>query len=520
MSNIGSKLKAKTKAKTSAPHLVITARAGTGKTTTLVEGLKILRGEPTRFTPSPQQQAIWDAIKQTPKTATACFVAFNKSIAEELQRRVPEGVDAMTMHSLGYKAVKAAFGSGLKVSDYRVMDIIADILHVDIRELRRQPSKMAMINAVKELVGLCKNNLLSGEPDDLSKLVSHYGIEMDCDPRSVFDLCPQVLERCKEVDRDRTLDFDDMVWLPAALDLTVPKYDLLIVDEAQDLNRCQQSLAKKAGHRLIFCGDDKQAIYGFAGADAESLPRLVRELGETEQGCVNLPLTVTRRCGRKIVEEARLLVPDFEAHEDNGEGEILTMSYDANSPNNYRKHVTKGDMILCRVNAPLVSECFRFLKAGVKVQIQGRDVGAGLIRMIDKLGAISVPALIGLISDWKHAESQKELAKRNPSDSRLLAIQDKHDCLVCFTEGMQTVDDVRNKIKSIFTDDKTDGIKLSSVHKAKGLEASKVFILFPKGAGMPHPMCKTPQAIEQDRNLLYVARTRAINTLVYVKEEE
>lgn len=44
------------------PHLIIEARAGTGKTTTLVEGLKVMRGVETAFTPSEQQRAIWDSL--------------------------------------------------------------------------------------------------------------------------------------------------------------------------------------------------------------------------------------------------------------------------------------------------------------------------------------------------------------------------------------------------------------------------------------------------------------------------
>ena len=46
----------------SPPHVVIEARAGTGKTTTLIEGLNLLKGKTVKITPSPQQQAVWDAM--------------------------------------------------------------------------------------------------------------------------------------------------------------------------------------------------------------------------------------------------------------------------------------------------------------------------------------------------------------------------------------------------------------------------------------------------------------------------
>lgn len=534
-----------------APHLIVEARAGTGKTTTLVCALQVLmcqqptdaKGRP--ITPSPQQQAVWDAVALSKgKVRSACFVAFNKSIATELQARVPKGTDAMTMHSMGFRAVTKAFGR-LDVNQYVVQDHIADILGRDIRQLKRE--RLTLVKATEELVGLCKMNLTGDEHGDqyvseLSRLAAHYDVDLNGDRREVFDLVPRVLERCKEP-RGR-IDYDDMIWLPVVLNLPMTRYDLLLVDEAQDLNRCQQALAKRAGRRLVLCGDPKQAIYGFAGADAESMRRMQHELASDagivpgcdngSRGCLTLPLTVTRRCGKAIVEEARKIVPDFEAHETNSEGKISHARMempnagktdlpqpgdhqDARKVVNYTDLCRDGDMVLCRVNAPLVSQCFRFLKAGRKANIQGRDVGQGLISTVKKSKAATVEQLVAWLDDWHAKETAKENAKRNPSEQRLIAMQDRHDCLLCFCEGVDSVDAVTRKIESVFTDDKTSpGIKLSSIHKAKGLESRRVFLLQPKGGECPHPMAKSAWQREQEFNLLYVAVTRAIEELVYV----
>jgi ATP-dependent exoDNAse (exonuclease V) beta subunit len=81
-----------------------------------------------------------------------------------------------------------------------------------------------------------------------------------------------------------------MIYLPVALDLPMPKYDLLLIDEAQDLSKCQQALAKKAGRRLVFVGDPKQALYGFCGADSKSLwngsTKSYRRLREVASSCL------------------------------------------------------------------------------------------------------------------------------------------------------------------------------------------------------------------------------------------
>jgi len=319
--------KAKDPGTDTAPHVIVIARAGTGKTTTLVEGLKRVKGLPTSIEPSPQQAAVWEQMELSKGRArTICFVAFNKSIATELQQRVPEGCDAMTMHSLGYRAVTKALGRQ-EPNSYTVQDIIAELLETDCRELRR--TKPIVLQATEKLVSLCKMNLVLSSPlsydededEILSNLAAYYDIDLNGQAEEVFALVPRVLERCKRP--QGRITFDDMIWLPIVLNLPVPKYDLLLVDESQDLSRVQQALARKAGRRLILCGDPKQAIYGFAGADAESMMRLERELKETDRGCKVLPLTVTRRCGKAIVEEARRYVPDFEAHETCGDGKVL-----------------------------------------------------------------------------------------------------------------------------------------------------------------------------------------------------
>lgn len=541
-SALGDKLK---KGKgTKPPHLIIEARAGTGKTTTLIEGLRRLRGSESKLTPSPQQAAVWESIALSRDEARRVgFCAFNSSIAEELKSRVPPGCEAMTIHSLGYRAVREAF-AGLKAPNkYRVQDIICEILDIEIGQMRRD--KPFILQSTEALVGLAKMNLTDAEDeagwiDALGYLASYYDIDLggtdgvDDYSEEVYALVPKVLERCKDVYRDRCVDFNDMIWLPVALNLPIARFDLLMVDESQDLNRCQQALVKRAGTRLVFCGDPKQAVYGFAGADAQSMVRLGEELRATDRGCVVLPLTVTRRCGKAIVKEAQRIVPDFEAFETNPEGKVSKAEYsDSKGSSNYwikgqgagpvpadkcyLSQVQDGDFVLCRVNAPLVSQCFRFLKMGRKANIQGRDIGEGLISTIKKMNAESVQDLVQKIDEWCHKEVGKEQAKRHPNEQKLIALQDRADCLICFTEGANSVYEVIGKIQTIFTDDKVSpGIKLSSIHKAKGLESNRVFILQIEGASVPHPMARTSWQKEQENNLLYVAITRAREELIYV----
>lgn len=549
-----------------APHLIVQARAGTGKTTTIVEALRrlfddwnckscngkgklLFSQEPTvrpcedckgegqfkPLVPSKQQEAIWKCIEQSKGLAkTVCFVAFNSSIATELKWRVPKGCDAMTLHAMGFKAIRNVFdlNSGDdSVDKYRVHKIIAEILDTPLAQL--QLNQTEFLEATVELVSLCKQNLVDGSEEELDGIVEHHDISLNGKRDKVYDLIPRILKRCRNVTKDRCVDYDDMVWLPLQLSLLLVKYDLLLVDESQDLNRAQQCLAKRAGKRLVFVGDDKQAIYGFAGADSESMERLEKELSRTDpvtsgvnivlsndgRGCKKLPLTITYRCSQAVVRESQKTVPDIEAHPDNPEGKVNYLDFkDAQKrlDPTWLERVQDGDMVICRCNGPLVSQCFRFLKMGKRAYIQGRDVMAGLIKLIKKMKANDVPELVGKLANWSIDQKAKENAKPHPSESKLLAIKDKYDCIICFAEEANSVEGLIKKIESLFSDDTRAGIRLSSIHKAKGLEAPNIFFLMPEGAQCPHPMAKLDWERGQEEHLLYVGQTRARLELNYV----
>lgn len=496
-------------------HLIGKALAGTGKTTTSVEGINELLGTPSKLSPSNEQRAIWDAMKlETPKSVKA--VAFNKSIASVLQDRLPSGATACTLHSLGYATVRNVFRIRRSPNAWRTKNHLSEIEGKDIKELFKHSPEY--VQAVDKLVGLSKLNLADGSADSIDELTSHYDVDLNGSRERVLDVVPRLLERAKDVDRDGYVDFNDMVALPSLCNLPVEQSDLLVVDEAQDLNRAQQGLALKAigKGRGFFIGDPNQAIYGFAGADSESMNRLNDILAATDRGVQTYPLTETRRCSHAVVAEAQQIVPDFRAHPDNPLGSISRENFDPKKKSCYRSLVQPGDMAVCRVNAPLVSECFYFLRQGVKAIIQGRDIGTTLISTIKKMKASDVSDLAFKLSSWFDTECQKENAKKNPSDAKLIALQDRYECLSYFLEDASTVQSVVDSIEKVFSDDGRAAIVFSSIHRAKGLEANRVFFLEPEGASCPHPMAKSEWQVRQEYNLRYVAITRAINTLVYV----
>ena len=80
--------------------------------------------------------------------------------------------------------------------------------------------------------------------------------------------------------------------------------------------------------------------------------------------------------------------------------------------------------------------------------------------------------------------------------------------------------DIKKVLDEIFTDTPpvTAHITMSTIHKSKGLEANRIFILRPDL--LPHPMAKGNNEMIQEDNLHYVAVTRAKQELWYVLEPE
>ena len=74
-----------------------------------------------------------------------------------------------------------------------------------------------------------------------------------------------------------------------------------------------------------------------------------------------------------------------------------------------------------------------------------------------------------------------------------------------------------DKIKTIFSDDNGSGICLSTIHKSKGLENDRVFIICEDK--MPLKGCMNiPWMAEQEWNLIYVAYTRAKHYLGFIQD--
>lgn len=452
--------------------LVVEALAGSGKTTTGVKMLEYL-----------------------PKDIDVVYVAFNKHIADELKTRVPSNVKVVTYHSLGYSAVRMAFGN-VRLDENKANNILEGLLDKYIyRHLYAN---------IQHLASLVKANLCGTTYEELDYLADRYGIELNGDRELIFLTVGELIKR--SLSMTDVIDFDDMCWFPVALELPTRKYDFIFIDEAQDTNKNQIALAlmsvKESG-RIVAVGDRYQSIYGFRGADVDAIPNLIEHLDAD-----TLPLSITYRCPKSHVNLINSMFPyiPLESSPTAKEGVVRNIN-----GTEFLKEVKQGDMVLCRTNAPLVTPAFELIKRGIKAIIRGRDIGKGLITIIRKLKAQDINDLNVRLQDYASKEVKKLLDREKNAQAQ--SLQDKVDTIFALMEGTDTIVDLEDKIETIFSDNNA-GVVFSSVHKAKGLEAEKVFILEPKL--MPHPMAKAEWEKAQERNIQYVAYTRSLDELILV----
>jgi len=302
------------------------------------------------------------------------------------------------------------------------------------------------------------------------------------------------------------IDFDDMVYLPVVLGLRGHKYDIVFIDELQDTNRTQIELALmmvKPGGKIIGVGDRNQSIYGFRGADVNAIPSLISRLNAD-----TLPLSVTYRNPLSIVGYVNNEFPTirFESAPNAIPG-IL----DEISSSQFINNISDNEMVLCRTNAPLVAYCFELIRNGIKANIKGRDIGDNLLTLIKKFKTDSLNDLIGKLEDYREIETDKLYMSKKEGQAILLA--DKVNTIIAISDGCKYIEDVTTKIDLIFSD-KTPGVCLSSIHKAKGLEADKVSVICPEL--LPHPMARQEWERNQEQNIQNVAVHRALKALQFV----
>lgn len=479
-------------------NLVVEACAGAGKTYTLIK-----------------------CVEEIPGDKRILLSSFNRDIATVLKRKTKDmpNVNASTLHSLGLQMLQRNFpNEELALDEFKYKSYlnrnIKSLSSINTYELKKRDFARYMSN-IEDFVnfGRC---YLCETIKDLEFIEDRYDIDTIADEKEV---ALDILEYGKH-DLSQ-IDYTDMIWLPNVL-FCKPigmQYDWIFVDEAQDLSVCQREIilkCRKINTRMCLVGDSEQSLYAFSSADPESF-KMLKQLPNT----TSLPLSISYRCANKIVDFASKIVPTIEPNSDGREGEVKY--------NVQLDEIKDGDMVLCRNNAPLMQVYVDFIKQGKKCFIRGKDIGLNLKNMVKRTGIDVLnknlqedgvfirlyDALFDIINDiiGKYNVTYHDAVESAIVSNRLDMIK----ALEILSDDINTVDELIEKINAIFSDKKKGGISLSTIHKAKGLEADNVYIACREL--MPSSRAKKDWEIRQEYNLMYVAYTRAKNILGFIDDK-
>lgn len=458
---------------------------------------------------------IEECVKRVPSNESILLLAFNRHIRDELKDRMAHlpNVTVHTINSFGNGVVKAAVGYR-KVNGKKV----ENILKFDYFEMKKYDKKkfvvfIRCVNFVTRMISLFKANMvfdLEHADSIYQSLIDDYGLEEPDLEGTRYDLYHMVMTVFDfDLKTEGVIDFDDQVYLPVKNDYPVEQFDHVYVDEAQDLSPVQIEFTRRAiASRSLYVGDRRQAIYQFRGADSRAMENIQLTLSSTL-----MPLSICYRCAKAIVREAAKIVPAIEAFEGSPEGKVENIIEDE-----FRTMAQDDDVVLCRTTAPLVKECFGFIRNGQCAHVKGRDIGNDLKNFIKKLsgGNNFMPIDQFAIQLGDYGSKMLEKYRLLGRDTSMMILEDKIGTVRALIDHSEEVDDLYKAIDKIFGNGEEDGIMLMTIHKAKGLEAERVFILRPDQ--LPHKLAKTEEARHAEENLKFVAITRAQRELYWVHQ--
>jgi len=462
------------------------AFAGTGKTTSFV-------------------------LRASVNQQKSLYVAFNKSIQLEAERKFPSHVLSKTMHSVAF----ARFG--------RLYMAIPNKLQPDLRPYHIKPLLSRTLNSLPESMHLlyCAKIIVSVKrylvsADMVMSAAAHFDFDRDKERSKYY---PAAV-----VDADMQLVWSEMrnpnnVAVPMLHDgylkefqLSQPKlaFDCIYFDEVQDTNPVTQAIVNGQNHaQLVFVGDEHQAIYSFRGAH--------NAIAELQVDSVHY-LTSSFRFGQAVADVANLILGL------KGETQELKGLGGPSSITSERHKGSEGHAFISRGNGTIFGRAVQALKAGNPFGFMGeiKSYRFDLINEIHNLkyGEFVRDPFIKSFSNYDRLQEYVEDMNDRELKSRIKVVEEYQQEIPVLIEKIE-----KNALPVSKNGFRKDILILTTAHKAKGTEFDTVqlasdfasFFEKEKDGDSKDPNLEptlvdfealSPSAMEEF-NLQYVAATRA-----------
>jgi superfamily I DNA/RNA helicase len=389
--------------------------------------------------------------------------AYNKAIQEEIAAR---GGDSTTWHAwclgqlkrLGWRGKLDAFADTKNCWDFYPAN-------TDEEKLERKKK----LKSLGRIIPILKENLVS--PQDCAPYLADFGIPY-IEPWEVV----RAMEKAPGL-RDFKISFSDLLVLAYENRDRLEKIPFAWVDEAQDTNPVQLGIAESCFAKASFVGDPCQAIYSFRGAGMGSFDRILSTFAGNQQNT----LSYSFRCAGAIIYLAQELVPDIKTMRK----EAGSISYLPVAPTEY----PEGSALLARTNKELIPVLFDRLSRGKPTSFKDKNFLKDVLDTRIELDFSGESSL--------REEAQKEKEKR-ARETLLLKLDCAKLAPAHFWEQAIAA---------------KGGLFLGTIHSAKGLEWDNVFLL---DWDWTDPELSLRES-QEERNLRYVAITRARNNLTIIR---
>ena len=302
------------------------------------------------------------------------------------------------------------------------------------------------------------------------------------------------------------IDFTDMLDKFLKNGTVKGKLDVIFVDEAQDLSKIQwdmlEKIEKENDADVWIAGDDDQAIFGWAGADVMSF---------IEWKATEVPLQQSKRVPSEIQKGALSIVGRIEEHRlekkyypKKEKGQIIEVIRIADID------MSKGSwLILARTNS-LLKEIPKMLKQKglfFKTSDDKNSISKNLYEDIaywDKMKAgKKIPEIV--------EQRILERIKSKKPDFRLTWYNAFNN------ESSSKIDYLRVLLANKEKINKTPRITISTIHSAKGSEATNVVLFLNETTNTMKAASKSRSKKNEEYRVWYVAVTRSMQNLFLIK---
>ncbi len=505
------------------------------------------------------------------------MITFTNKAANEMKERILNKLPAKNK-SLGYVGTFHSFCAKiLRISGKRIgVDknflIYDESDQLDLIKLimKEKGQKKFSPSFYLNRISAAKNELIS--PSEYLKLFSdHFAFEVT----EIYKQYQQELAKNKALDFDDLLVKAIELFTSdvEVLNRYQQLYQYLLVDEFQDTNFAQYQLTKLLASKnknITVVGDFSQSIYSWRGADPGNLAKFQQDFPHTEI----FYLETNYRSSQNILDFAYKIISKNTTHPilhlmtNNQRGEEVIF-YEANNEQEETIYVCEQVMkmkdemdyssigILYRTNAQsrIMEEALlhfsipyvlvggtRFYErkeikdvlAYLRLLINPADkVSLGRVTKIGKKrleqfkqlskqvsGNLSQSTTEDLIEQIFQTTKYLELYNANAQEdyARLENIKELKSVAVRFPQLGEFLEQVA-LVESEYSEDEKrhksgEGVKLMTLHQAKGLEFDAIFIIGVEEGILPHSRSTEDQhQLEEERRLFYVGITRARHKL-------